>query len=245
MKPEGTKRIVFGAIMAFLLAPAIFVIALVVGLKPVADMVSEGNRLSSGESTRLESGNKVVLLVDDGEASSGSGATKGSNVGSTDVTCTGTGPDGPVQLERDSGTSMNRDSREFVAGYSFTPDSTGDYSFSCQGRSLLVVDQSDVEKLGTRIGGSLIVGLGGSFLVGVVGLGLFIWGLVVRSRSKRRIREAAMGGYGQPYGYGQQGYPQQGYGPPQGNQQGYQQPPYQGYQQPPQGPDDQQDPYRR
>lgn len=238
MKPEGTKRMVIGGILFFLVAPAIFVIALVIAAGSAADAINDGTKLSSGQSTHLDAGEEVWLLVDNGTTGSEDGATTGTGIDRPAVSCTATDPNGqPVQLTSSSGTEIAQDGQQFVKGYTMTATTAGNYTIDCQGRSVLVMDSDLASKIGTRVGGAVIGAFVIPFFVGVAGLVLFIWGLVARSRSKRRIQEAAYGQYGQQ-GYGQPAYggqynPPQQYGGQYGQQQGgYNQQQYPGYQQP-------------
>lgn len=220
MKREGVKRMIGGGVLFFLVAPAIFFIALLVGVgKSVAD-IADSQQVSPGGTAQLQAGQRVSLLVFAGTAT-GDGATQGSGVPAPDETCTATDPTGqPANLTRDSGTEVSDGGQSWREGYTLTAGPAGAYTITCGSSDVLVMDESAMSDLGRNVGGTLVAAFVLPFIVGVIGLALFIWGLVKFNRSKKAMpaggyAQGQPGGYaGQPYGgqqpYAGQGYPQQG-----------------------------------
>lgn len=216
MKREGVKRMIGGGVLFFLVAPAIFVAVLLIGVgKSVAD-IAGSDPVQPGGTAQLEAGQKVSLLVFAGTAT-GDGATQGSGVPAPDETCTVTDPTGqPANLTRDSGTEVSDGGQSYREGYTLTAGPAGAYTITCGSSEVLVVDENAMSELGRNVGGTLVAALVIPFVVGIIGLALFIWGLVKFNRSKKAM---PAGGYGQgQYAYGQQQYGQPGYG---GGQQPY------------------------
>lgn len=226
MKREGVKRMVVGGLMFFLLAPGIFVLSLVLGVSSSIDDVKDAPRIQSGGTANLKANQTYGLFVYDGPSTS-DGATSGTDVQRPNVTCTATDPSGaPAQLTSASGSEVSADDSSFSKSYELKTTAAGAYRVDCGGSEVMLLDSEMMSNLGKKIGITLLFAFGLPFVIGIVGLGLFIWGLVRFNKTKPR--PAGYGGYpgggydggqgypqqGQQYGqqYGQQGYGQQGYG---------------------------------
>lgn len=228
MRRQGLKRTIIGALMAFLIAPGIFVLAIILGVRWAGEAIDDADRLSPGDSITLQAGEEVTLYVLSGTSSGSDGFDEGGTP-APDVTCTATGPDGqPVDLTSSTGSSVTRDNEQWQEGYELHADTAGAYTVRCGDSEVLAMDSDFASSLGKRLGGTVLLAFVVPFLVGATGLGLFIWGLVKLSSSKKAAQMYAPGGYP---AYGQQPYGQGGYGQPPYQQQ----PPY-GGQQPPHDP---------
>lgn len=213
-KREGVKRMVLGGILFFLVAPAIFILAVVIGVNQAKDVIEDADKLSPGQSTTLQANETVSLFVFEGPSSSGDGASVGSDINAPATTCEVLDPTGkPVALKDSSGSSVSTDGQEYSEGYEFTATVAGAYKVTCGDKDVLVMDSEFASDLGKKLGGAVLLGLAVPFIVGMTGLGLFIWGLVKYRSYKRATQPQQQFG-----GYGQQGYPQPGY--PQGPQYG-------------------------
>ncbi|MDF8264615.1 hypothetical protein [Luteipulveratus flavus] len=245
---QGLKRTVIGAVMAFLLAPLVFVLALWLGVRWTVDAVDNAQRLDPGQAVSLKAGEKVTLFVFQGTTSAGDGADS-NGTDTPAVTCSATGPDGqPANLQASTGTSVTNGGERWQQSYELTAGAAGSYAVSCGDQRVLVLDSGFAGDLAKKLGGAVLAAFVIPFVIGVTGLGLFIWGIVKLSSSKRQAY--APGYAGVPYGqqpYGQAGYGQQqgdGQQPPYGQQQGYRQQPPSEPQPPASDEPPPQDPYR-
>ncbi|AKU17965.1 hypothetical protein [Luteipulveratus mongoliensis] len=203
-KREGVKRMVVGALLFFLLAPAIFVGALWFGISRTVDTIDDAQRLKPGESVQLDAGEQVKLFIFDGITTGGDGATAGSDQTPSPVQCTATGPDGqPVDLRTSSGKSVSNDGQRWQESYELTAGPAGAYRVTCGTSEVLVLDSDFVKNLATKVGGTLLLAIVLPFLVGMTGLGLFIWGIVKYTSNKPPPVQPgyATGGYPPPSGY--------------------------------------------
>lgn len=208
----------------------------VVLVKPIVDVLStDVVGFSNGDPVSIGTDGVTVYVQDD------------DNVG----LCTLTGEDGSTSTMQalDLSADFEVDTTgPTLSPYASTPDNlpAGTYQISCEGADSTIlatgerIDEDALEK-------NIAFGFIASLILGVLGLALLIVLLVMRSRSKSRIREAQSAAY---YGsWAQQGYAPEGTYPPQAydpyqqqqqQQQGYGSP--QGYAPPPADPYGQQQP---
>lgn len=213
-KRRGVALTVIGAIVAFPVAIAVFIAAIVFGVQHFTQIIQDAPTVQSNSSLTLPAGTTVAVF------------TRG-----YDVDCTVTDPAGSdVSLDYGSSASIN----DYDLLGSFETTDAGSYGFDCDGAAK-VVSGSDAKGVAKSVFTWIAVGIGLAGLVFVVGLVLLIIGIVKLVGSGRERREwqqqAAYAG-GQPPAYGQQ--PFYGQQPYQGQQPPYGQQPYQG-QQPPDG----------
>lgn len=205
---RGTKRMVIGALLAFLLAPAIFGISMVLGIRSIADAFASGETLSSGATRELKGQEDVLLLVEDAAADAATGTA-------APTTCTVTSPGGTqVPLTGRDVPAGGTGDQPYGAMFELTTREAGAYTFDCQGRAMRVIDGAAVNEMASGLAGPLLIGPVLSFLVGTLGLGLLIAGFVARRRS--RVVQPAWAGtppVPQAWSYGTGGYPAPGQGP--------------------------------
>lgn len=213
MRREGVKRMVTGGLFFFVLAPLVFVGALVLGVGSLISGIDDA-QVPPGGTVELQAGEEASLFV------LGVGETQldvpNSDTGAPSVAprCTVLDPEGSeVDLTRSSGnTEVSEGGQTWESAYTFTPRTTGAYQVTCGNDDALVLESGLAGMLSKGVG-LIFLAIGLPFLIGVVGLGLFIWGLVKFNSSKNQPAP----GYPAPQGY----YPPQGYDQPPGNQ-----PPY-------------------
>lgn len=223
MRREGVKRMVFGSILAFLIAPGIFVAALVLGITNAVGEFMDADSVGPGESVSLQAGTKMSIFVYSDAAPSESGNADTDTTVLPSQECSVTSPGGqPVALTRDTGADFSSNGDEWSQAYSFTPQTTGDYTVNCGDQSAMVLESGALDGAMRSVGTALVVAFVVPFVIGVLGLGLLIWGIVRYNKTK-----PAHGGYQPPAGYG--GGPGQ---PGYGQQTPYQQPGQQSYGQP-------------
>lgn len=218
MRREGVKRMITGGLLFFVVAPVVFIGALVLGVGSAVNAVSEAEQVEPGQSTHLDAGQEVSIFVLTNAVEPSPGEFSRETTSATRTTCTATDPSGsPAKLRRTSGATVSENGDDWREQYKLTAGSAGNYAITCGDRSVLIMDE-DVATLVGRGITFIVIAFAVPFLFGVVGLGLFIWGLIRFNATKP-----------QPgYGYGpSQNYPQQpgGYPYPQQGQPGQQDPP--------------------
>lgn len=205
MRREGVKRMVFGSILAFLVAPGIFVAALVLGITNAVSGL-DFDTVGPGDSVNLTAGEEMSIFVYTGAAASSDGIETGSEVAPPSQQCSMTGPDGSaVQLRRDTGTSYTTEGERWSQAYKVTPPVSGDYTLRCGADRAMVMNSGAFEGAFRSVGVALVVAFVVPFVVGVIGLGLLIWGIVRYNKTKPR-----QGGYQPPAGYSGGAAPYQG-----------------------------------
>lgn len=229
-KRRGLALTIIGAVVAFPVAIAVFVAAVVLGFQHLAGIVSDAPTVQSGSSLRLPSGTSVAVFTH-GDDSFLAG-------------CQITDPGG-ADVALDQTTSAS------VSGYdligTFETTAAGDYRFDCDSPAQ-VVSGDDAKGIAGSVFTWIGVGIALAVLIGVIGLVLLIIGIVklVNSGRERRDwqqRAAYVGGY-QPYGQVPGGYqpggqapgdypPQQSYGQAPGGYPPYGQPEPPTHEQPP------------
>ncbi|WP_018157038.1 hypothetical protein [Demetria terragena] len=195
MKREGVKRMVTGGVFFFLLAPLVFVVALVLGVGQVISGIDEST-VPPGGTIQLDSGAETSVFV------LGLDPQVDTETGSATALpdCTVKDPSGSeVALSRTSQSSeVTSGDQTFTSAYSFTPAETGAYTVTCGTNDTLVIDSGLAGMAGKGVI-LVFVAIGVPFIIGIVGLGLFIWGLVKYNSSKRRMAQGGPGPHGYPY----------------------------------------------
>lgn len=217
MKREGVKRMITGGLLFFVVAPLVFVLALVLGVGSAINAVSDAEQLSPGQSTRLEADQEVSIFVLTNAVEPAfptePGASPTTTTPEVRTTCSVTGPDGSAaDLRRTSGAKVSENGDDWREQYKLKAGPAGDYAVTCGDRDVLIMDEDIAEVVGRGVM-FVLIALAVPFLFGVVGLGLFVWGLVRFNATKPQPGYGYGGGSGYPPQQG--GYPYLNQSPPQ------------------------------
>ncbi len=224
---RGIWPMVIGGVLLVVGVPAAIIIGLIIGGGSVLSEVEDMPRLDPGESLTLEAGAERTVYVVPSEGSSGTGPTGPEEEPSEPSLpqiedCTVTGPDGsPVPLRSTGGPGITADGSSFLATGTFTAEQSGAHTIDCGAATRVLVAPAEFTDSFFQ---TLVWSIGGAFLgagiLGVVGLGLLIWGIVAFTNSKPPRPPGPQHPYGPPgpppqHPYGPPGPPpQHPYGPP-------------------------------
>lgn len=191
---RGLALTIIGAVLAVIVAPVIFGLTIIIGVKSAYDTFDKAPVVAAGSTFDATKTGTYVLMVD---------STDGDDVTNTSNGCMVTGPDGsqiPVTDYSDSAES-SQNGQTFTASQEFDAPTVGNYTIDC-GAPTKVLSRAAVQGLVKTVLLPIVIAFVVAALVGVVGVVLLIVGIVKLVRSGRERRDAqfyAQGGPGGPY----------------------------------------------
>lgn len=205
-KRRGLALTIIGAVLMFVLAPAVFVVGTVLGVKGALDIVQSAPMVDAQGTVSMQAGQTRDIYAYAGVADTTDAGVDTNTTDSSAAPCTVQNPDGaPVATTSSSGTTgWTRGGNRYVMVGSFTAESAGDYRIDCGDRAMLVPDGSDASKAGSKAVAGVGGGLAVASVAGLLGLVLLIIGIVKlvnsgRERSQFRLQQQAAqwnpGGY--------------------------------------------------
>lgn len=208
-KRRGLALTIIGALLMLVVAPTVFVIGLVVGVKGAIDIITAAPLVQPGGSIILQQNHARDLYAYLGPSSSTNGVRSSTTETTPVPECSVRGPDGSsVTVQPPTGnTSWSRNGSLYQSAGSFTPAKSGTYTITCGDHAALVPAGSDASEAGKRAAWSIGVSLAVATALGIIGVILLIVGIVKlvnsgKERSQHRLTmqtQAWNQGYGSPY----------------------------------------------
>ncbi len=195
-KRRGLALTIIGALLMFLVAPAVFITGTVLGVKGGIDIVSKAPLVPSGGSITLQQNEVRDVYAYDGVSSSDNGVDANTTYRSDLPSCAITGPDGAkVEFRPPAGNiAWTRDSVRYRSAGSFTATQAGSYQVTCGDHPTVVPSADDAQQAANHAVWWIGIALAIATVFGVLGLILLIVGIVklVNSGKERSRHRLAM-----------------------------------------------------
>lgn len=206
-KRRGLALTIIGGVLMVVVAPVIFVVATVMGVKDAVNLISNTPVVPNGGTVTMTAGQTRDIYPYVGTSTSDTGVDSSPTMATTVPDCTVTDPTGQdVSISTGGGaTTWSRQGGAYQIYGSFTASQAGEYKVTCGNVDALVPDGHDATNAGKKAAWGIGGGFIGASVAGLLGLILLIVGIVKlvnsgKERSAFRMQQQ-MGQWQQPYYY--------------------------------------------